>query len=64
MENSARQIETMYRQIQINDTILPPHFFEAPLVGKERQTIQSSITLLNRCRQLLISVHKNGGKVK
>ena len=48
----------MYRQIQINYTILPPHFFEAPLVRKERLTIQSSITLLNRCRQLLESVHQ------
>jgi len=57
LENSARQIENMYRQIQINYTILPPHFFEAPLVRKERLTIQSSITLLNRCRRLLISVH-------
>jgi len=57
LENSARQIETMYRQIQINYTVLPPHFFEAPLVRKERLTIQSSITLLNRCRQLLESVH-------
>ena len=58
LENSARQIENMYRQIQINYTILPPHFFEAPLVRKERLTIQSSITLLNRCRQLLESVHQ------
>ena len=58
LENSARQIEIMYRQIQINYTILPPHFFEAPLVRKERLTIQSSINLLNRCRQLLISVQQ------
>ena len=58
LENSARQIENMYRQIQINYTILPPHFFEAPLVRKERLTIESSISLLNRCRQLLESVHQ------
>ena len=58
LETSARQIENMYRQIQINYTIFPPHFFEAPLVRKERLTIQSSVTLLNRCRRLLISVHQ------
>jgi hypothetical protein len=55
---SARQIENMYRQIQINYTIFPPNFFEAPLIRKERLTIQSSIALLNRCRQLLISVYQ------
>lgn len=57
LETSARQIENMYRQIQINYTIFPPHIFEAPLIRKERLTIQSSISLLNRCRRLLISVH-------
>ena len=56
LETSTRQIENMYRQIQINYTIFPPHFFEAPLIRKERLTIQSSITLLNRCRRLLISI--------
>ena len=61
LENSAGQIENMCRQIQINYTILPPHFFETPLVRKERLTIQSSITLLNRCRRLLISIHQNSG---
>jgi hypothetical protein len=58
LEASVRQIENMYRQIQIDYTIFPPNFFEAPLVRKERLTIQSSITLLNRCRQLLISVQQ------
>jgi hypothetical protein len=42
LETSARQIKNMYRQIQINYTIFPPHFFEAPLIRKERLTIQSS----------------------
>ena len=51
LENSVRQIENMYRQIQINYTIFPPNFFEAPLVRKERLTIQSSINLLKRCRR-------------
>ena len=57
LEASARQIEIMYRQIQINYTIFPPNIFDAPLIRKERLTIQSSISLLNRCRQLLISAH-------
>jgi hypothetical protein len=56
LETAVRQIENMYRQIQINYTIFPPNFFEAPLIRKERLTIQSSISLLNRCRELLISV--------
>ena len=58
LETSVRQIENMYRQIQINYTIFPPNFFDAPLIRKERLTIQSSIRLLTRCRQLLISVHQ------
>ena len=56
LETSVRQIENMHRQIQINYTIFPPNFFEAPLVRKERLTIKSCINLLNRCRELLISV--------
>ena len=58
LETSVRQIENMYRQIQINYTIFPPNFFDAPLIRKERLTIQSSISLLTRCRQLLISVQQ------
>ena len=58
LETSTRQIENMYRQIQINYAIFPPNIFEAPLIRKERLTIQSSISLLNRCRRLLISVHQ------
>jgi len=58
LETSIRQIENMYRQIQINYTIFPPNFFEAPVIRKERLTIQSCINLLNRCRQLLISVQQ------
>ena len=58
LENSVRQIENMYHQIQINYTIFAPNFFEAPLIRKERLTIQSCITLLNRCRELLISVQQ------
>lgn len=56
LETSVAQIENMYRQIQINYTIFPPNFFEAPLVRKERLAIQSAITRLNRCRELLSSV--------
>ncbi len=58
LETSVRQIENMYRQIQINYTIFPPNFFEAPMIRQERLTIQSSISLLNRCRELLISVQQ------
>jgi hypothetical protein len=58
LQTSVRQIENMYRQIQINYTIFPPHFFEAPLVRTERLTIQAAVTLLNRSRQLLLSVHQ------
>jgi hypothetical protein len=58
LETSVRQIENMYRQIQINYTIFPPNFFEAPVIRKERLTIQSCISLLNRCRELLISVQQ------
>jgi len=58
LETSVRQIENMYRQIQIDYTIFPPNFFEAPVIRKERLTIQSCINLLNRCRDLLMSVQQ------
>lgn len=58
LETSVRQIENMYDQIQINYTIFPPHFFEAPLVRKERLTIQSAVERLKRCRELLMSVQQ------
>jgi hypothetical protein len=58
LEIAVRQIQTMYRQIQINYTILPPNFFEAPLVRKERLTIDSSVNLMNRMIKLLKSVHR------
>ncbi len=56
LETAVMQIETMYQQIQINYTIFPPNFFEAPLVRNERLAIQSAITRLNRCSELLRSV--------
>ena len=56
LETSARQIENMYRQIQINYTILPPNIFEAPLVRNERLAIQSAVERLKRCSALLKSV--------
>jgi hypothetical protein len=58
LETAVTQIENMHRQIQINYTIFPPNFFEAPLIRKERLTIQSSISLLNRCREILLSVQQ------
>ena len=58
LETSIRQIENMHHQIQINYTIFPPHFFEAPLVRKERLTIQSAVDRLKRCRELLMSVQQ------
>ncbi len=58
LETSVVQIENMYRQIQINYTIFPPHFFEAPLVRNERLAILSAISRLNRCSELLRSVNQ------
>ena len=58
LEIAVRQINTMHKQIQINYTILPPNFFEAPLVRKERLTIQSTIDLLNHMIELLKSVNR------
>jgi hypothetical protein len=58
LEIAVRQIDTMHKQIQINYTILPPNFFEAPLVRKERLTIQSATDLLNQMIELLKSVHR------
>jgi hypothetical protein len=57
LELAVRQIYTMHKQIQINYTILTPNFFEAPLVRKERRTIQSTVDLLNRMIELLKSVN-------
>ncbi len=58
LETAVRQINTMQKQIQINYTILPPNFFEAPLVRKERITIQSTIDLMNQIIELLRSVSR------
>ena len=58
LEEAVRQIHTMHKQIQINYTILPPNFFEAPLVRKERLTIESTIDLLNHMIELMKSVNR------
>ena len=58
LETSARQIENMYRQIQINYTIFPPNIFEAPLVRNERLAIQEAVERLKRCSELLKSVNQ------
>ncbi len=58
LELAVRQINTMHKQIQINYTILPPNFFEAPLVRKERITIQSTIDLMDQIIELLRSVSR------
>jgi hypothetical protein len=58
LEIAVRQINTMHKQIQINYTILPPNFFEAPLVRKERLAIQSTVDLLNQMTELLKSVNR------
>ena len=58
LEIAVKQINTMHRQIQINYTILPPNFFEAPLVRKERLTIQSTADLFNHMIELLKSVNR------
>jgi len=57
LEIAVKQINTMHNQIRINYTILPPNFFEAPLVRKERITIQSTVDLLNQMIELLESVN-------
>ena len=58
LEIAVKQINTMYKQIQINYTILPQNYFEAPLVRKERLTIQSTVDLLNHMIELLKSVNR------
>lgn len=58
LEIAVRQISSMYKQIRINYTILPPNFFEAPLVRKERLAIQSAVDRLNRMIELLKSVNR------
>lgn len=58
LETSVRQIENMYRQIQINYTIFPPNLFEAPLVRNERLAIQAAVERLQRCSELLKSVNQ------
>ena len=59
LEIAARQINIMHKQIRINYTILPPNFFEAPLVRKERLAIQAAVDRLNRMIELLKSVNRN-----
>lgn len=58
LELAVKQINTMYEQIQINYSILPPNFFEAPLVRKERLAIESTADLLNQMIELLKSVNR------
>ena len=58
LESSIRQIKNMHKQIQINYTILPPDFFEQPLVNAERNVIMSSIASLEVCVELLKSVNQ------
>jgi hypothetical protein len=58
LELAVKQINTMYKQIRINYTILPPNFFEAPLIRKERLAIQSAAALLNQMIELLKSVNR------
>jgi hypothetical protein len=56
LEASVKQIEIMHKQIQINLSILPPDFFEKPLLEKETETILSAIDLLKRCITHLRSI--------
>jgi hypothetical protein len=55
---SIEQIKNMYKQIQINYTILPPDFYEWQLVDRERTIILSSINLLEQSIALLKSVNQ------
>ena len=59
LEIAVKQISTMYKQIRINYTILPPNFFKAPLVQKEQIAIQSTASLLNQMIEQLKSVNRN-----
>jgi hypothetical protein len=56
LETSIKQVDNMHKQIQINYTILPPGFFEEPLVNAEHQIIRSSVASLEKCVELLKSV--------
>ena len=58
LETSIKQVNNMYKQIQINDTILPPDFFEPAHVNTVRKVIQSSIASLEACVALLRSVNQ------
>ena len=58
LETSIQQIKNMHKQIQINHTILPPGFFEEPLVDAEHQIIWSSVASLKKCVELLKSVNQ------
>ena len=51
-------MKNIYKQIQINYSILPPNFFEMPLVNQERKIILSSVELLEKCVALLKSVNR------
>jgi hypothetical protein len=58
LETSIKQINNMHKQIQINYTILPPDFFEQPVVNIERKIIISSAASLEKCVELLRSVNR------
>ena len=58
LETSIKQINNMYKQIQINYTILPPDFFEQALANTERKAIMSAIGSLKECVELLKSVNR------
>jgi hypothetical protein len=56
LEASVKQIEIMHKQIQINLSILPPDFYEKPLLEKETETILSVINRLKSCITHLRSI--------
>jgi len=58
LQTSIDQINNMYKQIQINYTILPPDFYEWQLIDRERKIIFSSIDLLEQGIVLLKSVNQ------
>jgi hypothetical protein len=58
LQTSIDQINNMYKQIQINYTILPPDFYEWQLVDRERKIVFSSIDLLEQGIVLLKSVNQ------
>ena len=58
LETSIHQIRNMDRQIRINYSIFPAHFFKPSIVQKEQKTLAAALSALQNCIDLLRSVQK------